>query len=74
MKITTDGSGNSFIESPLTSVSEAIRISLINPGWTGGECIRINIRDKKNHIRPGAEIPIENIEEVIAAMVRLVRR
>jgi hypothetical protein len=74
MTINTDGSGNSFIESPLTSVNEAVRISLINPGWTGGECIRINIRDKNNHIRPGAEIPIENIDEVVGAIVRLVRR
>lgn len=72
MKI--DGSGNTFIESEMLNINQAVRVSFIEEGWTDGNCIRINIRDENNHIRRGAEIPIENVSEVMILIQTLKMR
>lgn len=69
--IKQDGSGNSFIESDL-GIDQAVRVSFIDKGWTGGNCIRINLRDENNHVRPGAEFPITNAQEILDAINELI--
>ncbi len=68
-----DAAGNVFIESKLIDVNQHLRISLIEKGWTNRACIRINIKDENNHLRPGPEIPIENIEALVSAIITLIK-
>jgi hypothetical protein len=67
----TDGSGNLYIEVDLPHINQAVRVSFIKEGWDGSKCIRINLRDEKNHIRPGAEFPNEISDEIIDAIDEL---
>jgi len=70
--IKTDSSGNNYIESDL-GIDQAVRISFIDQGWDGGNCIRINLRDENNHIRPGAEFPIGNAQQIVDAINLLIK-
>ncbi len=64
-----DSSGNRYIEVDMVGNNEAIRLSIINDGWNGGPCIRMNIREENGRVRnPGPEFPIENLDEIMQAL------
>lgn len=73
MKIQEDSSENPFINIKIESTKAGIRVSEIRDGWAGGKHIRLNIMKENGQLHRGIDLPIESIEQVIAAMVRLVR-
>lgn len=62
--IKTDSSGNNYIEVIMPN-GETVRVSKIDQGWTGSTCYRINLVDTNNHVRPGAEFPKDNLQQVL---------
>lgn len=68
-----DSNGNSYVEINLIA-DQRIRVTNVPNGWTGGEVMRVQIRDENGHLRQGPDIPIENVGEVFQAVVHLARR
>ena len=68
--IEIDTKGNNYINVVMPN-GEAIRVSQIMNGWTGGKCLRFSIVDTTNHVRQGPEFPISNVQGVIDALNQL---
>lgn len=71
--IETDSSDQHYVEIDMAN-GQCIRVTHVPDGWTGGEVVRVQIRVENGHLRQGPDIPIENLGEVIQAMVELIRR
>jgi hypothetical protein len=67
-----DGSGQEYIAIPLGN-QEAVRVTRVDPGWTGSRTVRVQIQQSDNKVRPGPEIPVEALADVIAAMQQLAK-
>jgi hypothetical protein len=72
MKIEKDSSKQSYIEIPMDS--RHTRVTLIPNGWTGTEAIRISIREESGHLRPGPEIPIAQVGDLVKVTIELLRQ
>ena len=73
MTIQTDSSNQHYVEIDMVN-GERIRVTHVPDGWTGGAVVRVQIRDVSGHLRQGPDMPIENLGEVLQAMVELIRR
>lgn len=73
MNIETDSSNQHYVEIDMVN-EQRIRVTRVPDGWTGGEVVRVQIRVENGHLRQGPDIPIENLGEVLQAMVELLRR
>lgn len=73
MDIRTDSSNQPYVEIDLAS-GQRIRVTHVPDGWPGGEVVRVQIRVENGHLHQGPDIPLENLGEVIQAMVELIRR
>lgn len=69
----TDRSGHNYLEVAMSN-TEAVRLTYINEAWNGSQAIRIQIKETSGHLRPGPEIPLENIADTVAAMINLMRK
>ena len=73
MNITHDSSGQPYIEVDMAN-GQQVRVTHVPEGWTGGAVMRVQIRVENGHLRQGPDIPLENLGEVLQAMVELIRR
>lgn len=46
----------------------ALRLTTIELGWTGTRCIRLQVRDGEGHLRPGPEVPVSALGELVRAL------
>jgi len=67
----TDNTGKR-IEEIDSDGGDKIRLTLVDPGWSGTQCVRIQVRDERGHLRQGPEIPLSQLGELISAAFRLV--
>jgi hypothetical protein len=70
--MTPDSSGKRYIEVDLSN-NERARLTLVPDSWGGQGGIRIQIRDATGHLRRGPEVPLAQVDEVVAGMLELVR-
>lgn len=68
--ITTDGPGHPIINVS-TRNNEYLRLTYVPVGYTGRPTMRFEIVDANNHRRPGPEVPIECMGEVLEAISKL---
>ncbi len=62
MEKVTDSTGKPYIE--FGEPEFTIRITFNNNGWNNEECIRIQVKNEKGHLRQGPEIPLRLFGEL----------
>ncbi|MGA2601783.1 MAG: hypothetical protein ABSH09_32875, partial [Bryobacteraceae bacterium] len=67
-----DGIGNEFHEVPLSN-GEQVRVTYIEQGWAGQGGLRIQIRETNGRLRQGPEIPVDQVGDVVSAVINLLR-
>lgn len=65
--MSTDSSGNDFLETAIHN--DHLRVTLVPTGWDGTRSVRLQMRDKAGHLRPGPEIPIHELGRAIALVI-----
>ncbi|MEW4264506.1 hypothetical protein Q0N30_12500 [Priestia megaterium] len=66
--IKKDSRKNFYIETDVSEIGsdESVRVTLVEEGYTGNPCLRIQIRKHESgKVYMGPEIPIEYAEELI---------
>lgn len=69
----TDSRGNHYFEFEMLN-EEKVRVTYVKKGWPGGPTVRFQIRQKNGQLRRGPDVPLENMGEVMQAVVELVRK
>ena len=64
-----DSSGNDYRE--VRRGPEHIRVTYIENGFDQSPAVRIQVRDEAGHVRPGPELPVNIVGQVIREMVDL---
>ncbi len=49
---------------------EQVRVTHASDSWSGQGGIRIQIRDEKGHLRPGPEIPVDLVADVVRSVIK----
>ncbi|MGZ3457360.1 MAG: hypothetical protein ACXU86_02525 [Archangium sp.] len=55
-----DGSGQRFVEVPLTDSTEKIRATIVHNGSRGPVAVRLQIKDETGHLRQGPEVAVKD--------------
>ena len=64
-----DSSNQPYEEIPIPG--GAVRVTYIEKGWTGGVCIRVQVRDGDGHLKQGPDIPVGQLGEVLGKAIEL---
>jgi hypothetical protein len=66
-----DSTGNNFIETDHSRVTLVVNRPSSKKDWTGGPTIRIQARQGSGRLHMGAEIPLDDVPDILKGLTSL---
>jgi hypothetical protein len=70
-QIQEDSASNKYV-TITNKEDELVRITLVQHGWTGGPCLRLQIQTETGRLKQGPEFPIGQLGELTLAATKLI--
>jgi hypothetical protein len=71
METKTDNEGNRYIEQERPGGDTTVIAYLPNRSWAKKDVVSMRIRDVSGAIKYGVEVPVEDVPELVAAIIQL---
>ena len=74
MELKKDKTGNSYIETSNSRITLVVNRPASGRDWSGGNTVRVQAKRGDGSLHMGAELPVEDLPEVLAGIMVLVQK